>query len=175
MMGAYEDEEFPWLLNEKKIIREAIETGRKVLGICLGAQLIAASLGARVYKNNHPEIGFHQVIPLQDIPSVFSESSGDLKFFQWHGDTFDLPEGACLIATSENVKNQAFTWKDNVTALQFHPEMDSFIINDLLKTAHESEPDSPWKQSIETIQDQMNIIESGRIILFRLLDNITAD
>ena len=87
----------------------------------------------------------------------------------------DLPDGACLIATSENVKNQAFTWKNNVTALQFHPEMDSFIINGLLKNAHESEPDSPWKQSIESIQDQMNTIESGRIMLYRLLDKITAD
>jgi len=175
MMGAYEDEAFPWLVIEKKLIREAIETGRKVLGICLGAQLIASALGANVYKNDHSEIGFHQVKPLQDFHKVFSDSSGDLKFFQWHGDTFDLPDGACLIATSENVKNQAFTWKNNVTALQFHPEMDSFIINGLLKNAHESEPDSPWKQSIESIQDQMNTIESGRIMLYRLLDKITAD
>lgn len=175
MMGAYEDESFPWLSIEKKIIREAIEKGRKVLGICLGAQLIAASLGARVYKNKHPEIGFHEVKPLQNFPAVFSDTGGDLKFFQWHGDTFDLPDGACLIATSENVKNQAFTWKNNVTALQFHPEMDSFIINGLLRNAYESEPDSPWKQSIESIIIQMNKIETGRIMLFRLLDKITAD
>ncbi|NTW25179.1 MAG: type 1 glutamine amidotransferase [Lentimicrobium sp.] len=174
MMGAYEDDTYPWLVTEKKLIREAIESGRKVLGICLGAQLIAASLGARVYKNNHPEIGFHQVKPLQEYPSALSGIAGDLKFFQWHGDTFDLPEGACLIATAENVKNQAFTYKDNVTALQFHPEMDSIIINGLLKNAHESEPDSPWKQSIECIKNHMNMIETGRIMLFRLLDDITS-
>lgn len=174
MMGAYEDETYPWLKTEKRLIREAIDSGKKVLGICLGAQLIASALGARVYKNDHVEIGFHHITPLETSPPAFFVGGEEFCFFQWHGDTFELPGGACLIATSSQVKNQAFKYGENVTALQFHPEMDSNIIEGLLTKSYDSEADSPWKQSVESIKAQLQTAGTGRTLLFRLLDEMTS-
>ncbi|MHC1773875.1 MAG: type 1 glutamine amidotransferase [Lentimicrobium sp.] len=175
LMGAYEEETYPWLKTEKRLIREAIDSGKKVLGICLGAQLIASALGASVYKNDYAEIGFHPVRPINTCPSAFLPAVGEeLCFFQWHGDTFDLPDGACLIATSAQVKNQAFTFGDHVTALQFHPEMDSKIIEGLLEKTYDSEATSPWKQSVGSIKEQLQLVSNGRAMLFRLLDEITS-
>ncbi|MBK6964559.1 MAG: type 1 glutamine amidotransferase [Bacteroidales bacterium] len=174
LMGAYEEETYPWLKTEKRLIREAIDSGKKVLGICLGAQLIASALGARVYKNDHAEIGFHHVKPVKDSQSALFASGKEHSFFQWHGDTFELPEGACHIATSSQVKNQAFSYGNNVTALQFHPEMDSQIIEGLLKRSYDSEAASPWKQSVNSIKEQLQLVGNGRSMLFRLLDEMTS-
>lgn len=174
LMGAYEEETYPWLKTEKGLIREAIGIGKKVLGICLGAQLIASALGARVYKNDYAEIGFHPVIPVKNSESALAATGNELSFFQWHGDTFDLPDGACLIATSSQVKNQAFSYSNNVTALQFHPEMDNNIIKGLLEKTYDSEAASPWKQSVSSIMEQLQLVSNGRIMLFRLLDEMTS-
>ncbi len=174
LMGAYEEEIHPWLVIEKKLIREAIDHEKKVLGICLGAQLIASALGARVYLNDHTEIGFHPVKPVQLNKSALSENEEDLRFFQWHGDTFDLPDGACLIATSDQVRNQAFSYGNNVTALQFHPEMDVNIIEGLLKKSYPSQAPSPWKQSPDSIREQLRFVDSGRKMLFKLLDELVS-
>jgi len=174
LMGAYEEEIHSWLVIEKQLIREAIASGKKVLGICLGAQLIASALGARVYKNDHAEIGFHPVKPVLQNHSVIAEIGEVPGFFQWHGDTFDLPEGACLIATSDQVKNQAFSYGNNVTALQFHPEMDTKIIEGLLEKSYSLQDTSPWKQSEDSIRQQLSQTNKGREMLYRLLDELTA-
>jgi len=174
MMGAYDESEFPWLVAEKRLIREAVESGRKVVGICLGAQMIASALGARVYKNIHAEIGFHRVIPVQPGTGGISLFPEPIDAFQWHGDTFDLPDGACLVATSENIKNQAFTFGNNTLALQFHPEMNHDIIGGLLRNSWEKEASSPWKQSREAILSRIDLADQGRSMLFRLLDELTA-
>jgi GMP synthase-like glutamine amidotransferase len=174
LMGAYEEEAYPWLVIEKQLIREAIASRKKVLGICLGAQLIASALGARVYKNDHAEIGFHPVKPVVQNHAVHAASDEELRYFQWHGDTFDLPDGACLIATSDQVKNQAFSYGNNVTALQFHPEMDAEIIEGLLEKCYPSQDTSPWKQNEDSIRKQFFQINKGREMLFRLLDELTT-
>lgn len=174
LMGAYEEETYPWLVIEKQLIREAISGGKKVLGICLGAQLIASALGARVYKNDHAEIGFHPVKPVLQNHTVLAENNEESSFFQWHGDTFDLPEGACLIATSDRVKNQAFSYGNNVTALQFHPEMDTKIIEGLLKKSYPLQVPSPWKQSEDSIRQQLFQTNKGQKMLYRILDELTA-
>ena len=160
-------------MQEKELIREAINNNRKVLGICLGAQLIASAMGARVYKNNYAEIGFHPVKTTGPGNQWFSGADHPLSMFQWHGDTVELPEGACLIATSENVKNQAFIMGDNVLALQFHPEMDSNIINGLLNKSYHDEELSPWKQCPEMIRQNMHNTDDGKRLLFKLLNKIT--
>ncbi len=121
-MSVNDEEEFPWLAEEKQFIRNAINAGKPVLGICLGAQLIANALGARVYKNQVKEIGW---FPIEKVGS----SGGNcfsfplaLDVFHWHGETFDLPEGAHHLARSAGCKNQAFQVGKNVIALQFHLE-----------------------------------------------------
>lgn len=172
MMGAYDEDQYPWLKTEKRLIREAVETGRKIVGICLGAQLIASAMGALVYRNQHPEIGFHRVIPAGQ-PSIlpFNQAEG-MNVFQWHGDTFDLPEGACLLATSDNVRNQAFSIGKRVVALQFHPEMNAQIISGLLEKSWNNEPDSPWKQDTGSIRERLDCTLYARKFLFDLLDTV---
>lgn len=139
-MGVYEMEDYPHLKVVSRLIREAINRNIKVLGICLGAQLIAYTLGAKVYKGHREEIGWHDIeltgdglrdplmLSLAKHPSV-----GDVwkkfKVFHWHGDTFELPMGAVHLARSALYENQAFRYKYNVYALQFHIE----VTMDLLK------------------------------------------
>lgn len=124
-MSANDEAAHPWLAREKAFLREAMAAGRVVIGICLGAQLLAAALGAPVYANPEPEIGWFPVQgeatpppddPLTPLPPV-------TLVFHWHGDTFDLPLGARLIATSLACRHQAFRLGPRVLGLQFHPEM----------------------------------------------------
>jgi len=116
------NDELPWLAPEKKFIRNLIESGKPVLGICLGAQLIASAMGARVYKNPVKEIGW---FPVQGVTSPGSASFSfphSIEVFHWHGETFDLPPGAVQLARSEGCENQAFQIGRSVIGLQFHLE-----------------------------------------------------
>jgi GMP synthase-like glutamine amidotransferase len=121
-MSVNDEPVYPWLVHEKKFIRRAIEAGKSVLGICLGAQLIASSLGARVYPNRHKEIGW---FPVEGVPSS-DDSMFDfppsLEVFHWHGETFDMPPGAVHLARSDACENQAFQIRKSVIGLQFHLE-----------------------------------------------------
>ena len=123
-MGAYEEAEHPWLAAEKRLLREAVEADVPVWGVCLGAQLLAGALGARVYPGERPEVG---LLPVELTPAaasdrVFSEAPSSFPTLQWHGDTFDLPEGATLLASSPAYENQAFRIGRSY-GLQFHLEV----------------------------------------------------
>jgi GMP synthase-like glutamine amidotransferase len=125
-MGAYEDERLPWLTEEKRLIAEAVDAGCPYWGVCLGAQLLAASLGARVYPGPAAEVG---VLPVDRTAAaledpVFAELPARFDALQWHGDTFDLPDGAAQLARSEEYEQQAFVFK-RAYALQFHLEIDA--------------------------------------------------
>ncbi|NOU35714.1 MAG: C26 family cysteine hydrolase domain-containing family [Kiritimatiellaceae bacterium] len=115
-MGVYDEAIYPWLAAEKAFIKQIIAQNKPVLGICLGAQLIAEVLGATVRKNDQREIGF---FPLTGDGKIFP---AEFTAFHWHGDTFGIPDGAVHLASSTGCKNQAFIYKDNVLALQFHLE-----------------------------------------------------
>lgn len=151
-MGVYEMDKYNHLKVVSRLIREAINRNIKVLGICLGAQLIAHTLGARVYKGKGEEIGWSDIELTSDglrDPVMLSlakhPSVGDVwrkfKVFQWHGDTFEMPIGAVHLAKSKMYENQAFRYKDNVYALQFHIE----VTMDLLEKWFE---DSSSKEQI---------------------------
>jgi len=121
-MGVHDEEQFPWLAAEKAFIGDFIRSGKPVLGICLGAQLIACSLGAEVYPGPGKEIGWfpiHGTTQAKDPEFTFPPS---LEVFHWHGDTFDLPTGAVRLARSKGCQNQAFQLGKSVIALQFHLE-----------------------------------------------------
>jgi len=122
-MSANDEDRFPWLAAEKQFIWNAIAKGKPVLGICLGAQLIANVLGARVYRNPVKEIGWFPIygIPSQDQTVV--EFPKAIHAFHWHGETFDLPSGAIHLAKSDACENQAFQMGRSVIGLQFHLEM----------------------------------------------------
>jgi GMP synthase (glutamine-hydrolysing) len=123
-MGVYDEPQYPWLAEEKRCLRRALDAGKPVLGVCLGAQLIACVLGAAVRRNPHREIGWfpvdwaarsspHPLAPA--LPPTFDA-------FHWHGDTFDLPPGATPLARSAACVNQAFAIGSRVVGLQFHLE-----------------------------------------------------
>lgn len=120
-MSVNDEAELPWLVAEKQFIREAIRQGVAVLGVCLGAQLIASALGARVYRAPHREIGWFDIeaAPVAGEAFRFPERT---PVFHWHGETFDLPEGAVHLARSAACEHQAFQIGRKVIGLQFHLE-----------------------------------------------------
>ncbi|MBK8871102.1 MAG: gamma-glutamyl-gamma-aminobutyrate hydrolase family protein [Elusimicrobia bacterium] len=133
-MGVYETKRFPFLKSEWTFLRSALRGGVPTLGICLGAQLMARALGARVYPNGAKEIGWSQI-------ALTAEGKKDPAFrggpetpwvFQWHGDTFDLPRGARRLASSALCRNQAFRWGQSAYGLQYHVEVDTPMIQNWL-------------------------------------------
>ncbi len=120
-MSVNDERDFPWLRDEKRLVREAIGMGKAVLGICLGAQLIASSLGARVYPCIDKEIGWFPVYATDHDSSAFAFPSRT-DVFHWHGETFDLPAGGVHLAKSEGCLHQAFQIGPRTIGLQFHLE-----------------------------------------------------
>jgi GMP synthase (glutamine-hydrolysing) len=121
-MGAYDDKKYPWLTAEKQFIQESINAGKKVLGICLGAQLIAMVLGAKVYPHIHKEIGWFPLKVTEEgmESKVFNDFPNEFLAFHWHADTFSFPRGAARLAETVACRNQAFSYGDKVIGLQFH-------------------------------------------------------
>ena len=124
-MGVHDSDQYPWIPEEIGFIKEAIHSGKIVIGVCLGSQMIASALGARVYKNSEPEMGFWPISfsrkAQQD--SVFRHFPANLDVMHFHFDTYTLPEGAILMAYSTVTPVQAFRYGTNVFALQFHSEL----------------------------------------------------
>ena len=134
-MSAYDDTRLPHLRTEMKLIEAALQRNLPILGICLGAQLIARTLGARVFANHTKEIGWYDVHPsahAEDDPLIGEFNQAE-KIFQWHGDTFEIPTGATHLASSFACGNQAFRYEAQVYAFQFHLEVDEPMILRWLK------------------------------------------
>jgi GMP synthase (glutamine-hydrolysing) len=124
-MGIYDSDQYPWILAEIGFIKEAIDSGKIVIGICLGSQMIASALGARVYKNSEPEMGFWPIKFLEAAQqdNVFRHFPAKLDVMHFNFDTFTLPEGAVAMAGSSVTPVQAFRYGLNVFAFQFHSEL----------------------------------------------------
>lgn len=129
-MNADEAEKYPHLSFELELITDAIHRELPVLGVCLGAQLIAKTLGSRVYPNRVKEIGWYDLAPTPPgvADSLFAHFRTTEKVFQWHGDTFDIPSKAIHLASSPLCANQAFRYGKNVYGLQFHLEVNEAMI-----------------------------------------------
>jgi len=123
-IGATEDQLYPFLADEARLLAARLAAGRPVIGICLGAQLMARALGARVFANpNGPEVGWSPLALTEAGHSSPLAALDSVPVLHWHGDTFDLPDGAKLMASTAITPNQAFTWGAAALALQFHPEV----------------------------------------------------
>ncbi len=170
-MGVYDEDEYRWLTPEKEFINKAILTGKAVLGICLGAQMIAAALGAKVYKNSNKEIGWFPV-----RKNTKSDSKGASLFpdeffaFHWHGDTFDIPEGAIRLGESGACKNQGFIYKERVMALQFHLESTQTGIGDLIRNCGNELVSGPFIQQPDKIRQGNKYIPESNLLMYNALD-----
>jgi GMP synthase (glutamine-hydrolysing) len=140
-MNVDEADRYPHLDVEADLIRAAIDRDLPVLGICLGAQLIAKALGAAVRRNHEKEIGWYPLCTTEHARNdpVFSHFEFTEQVFQWHGDTFDIPDGAVHLAATESCANQAFRYGENVYGLQFHLEFDEPMIDRWLRVPHHVE------------------------------------
>lgn len=134
-MGVYDEKDYPWLTEEKKAIAEAVAADKIVLGICLGAQLLAVVLGGTVSSNPVPEIGWFKVemTPEGRAEPAFAAFPPSFYAFHWHGDTFSIPPGAMHAATSAACPNQAFVYNRKVVGLQFHLETTPPGMQNLIK------------------------------------------
>jgi GMP synthase-like glutamine amidotransferase len=138
-MNVYEEDRYPFLREEDLFIKEAIQRGKTILGICLGAQLIAKALGAKVFKSPVREIGWYDVslTRIGSYDPLFSQLPKTFSVFQWHEDTFEIPKSAELIATSPSVPHQAFRYGETVYGLQFHLEVTEEMIREWTEASEE--------------------------------------
>ncbi len=169
-MAVYEMDLYPFLKTLEKVINESIKKKKKVLGICLGAQMIAHCLGARVYKGEIAEIGWHDIelTPQGLLDPCMNALSrhprvGDVwkrfKVFHWHGDTFDLPRSTVRLAISSLYENQAFRAHDNIYALQFHIEVNRLLLDEWFR-------DDPSRDGILESYDSIHTEYTGRAMQF---------
>lgn len=168
-MGVHDHGEHPWLGEEKTFIRAMIERGKTVIGICLGAQLIADVLGAKVYPGPHKEIGW---FPLRRAPGAPEWIPEKLTAFHWHGDTFDVPENATLLASSAACQNQGFVYRDRVVGLQFHLESTHQSIAALIQNCGQELVDAPFIQSDEQMESGHCNIPAINAAMENLLNNL---
>ena len=151
-MSVNDESIHPWLKDEKRFIKEAIARGKPVFGVCLGAQLIANAMGARVYANAEKEIGWFPIHRV-DKPRAGDafQFPKDSLVFHWHGETFDLPAGAIPLARSEGCENQAFQLGHKVIGLQFHLETTPQGAKDLVGKCRDELVPAKFVQSEEII------------------------
>ncbi|WP_333860556.1 type 1 glutamine amidotransferase [Clostridium sp.] len=177
-MNIYEEGDYPWLKYEKQFIKDAIKNNKIVVGICLGAQLIADVLGGKVTKNSEREIGWLSVTfnSMASKYDFFKDFPKEFYVFQWHGDTFStLPEGAECIASSKTCSNEAFVYKKNVIGLQFHMESTEDSISLLIDNClDEIKEGGSFVQSEHEIKSKMNFLNNVNMLMEKLLDELEA-
>lgn len=176
-MNVYDHGAHPWLAPEKRLIADAVEAGRTVLGVCLGAQLLADALGAPVTRNPEPEIGWWPVTltPEGEADPVLGALPGTFTALHWHGDTFAVPEGAALLASSDACAHQAFAYGRRAYGVQFHLECTPESLGGLACAAGDelAAPGRRVTSAEEMLADPERFATSRRL-LFDLLDALEA-
>lgn len=175
-MGVHDVAAYPWLTAEKTFLRAVIDAGQRVLGICLGAQLIADVLGARVYPNGQKEIGWFPVTRAEGVEATPLGRLLPAEFmaFHWHGDTFDLPPGATHLGMSAACRHQAYAVGERILGLQFHLETTPESARELIEHAGDELVDAPTIQSAdEMLADAARFDDLNRL-MFALLDGLAG-
>jgi GMP synthase-like glutamine amidotransferase len=161
-MGVHDEQDYPWLIQEKMFIRHCLDEHKTIFGICLGAQLIAHVKGATVKKHEHWEVGWHPI----EI-----EGHGTITCFQYHQDTFEIPEGAKKFATNVITSNQGYMIGENVVAVQFHPEVDESKVD---VYSNDCSATGPYVQSREFMMNGIRHIPGQKAWMFSLLDKLAS-
>lgn len=174
-MSVNDEAQFPWLIAEKRFLREAIRDGIPVLGVCLGAQLIASALGAKVRRNEWTEIGWFPVIA-ERVPSTIVALPPTSLVLHWHGETFDLPDGAVRLARSAGCENQAFQIGESVIALQFHLEMTPDTVAGMIEHCGDELVAGTYVQQERELKDAtLEQYAQGHQLMTRILDYLAAN
>lgn len=173
-MNIYQYVQYPWLLKEKEFINDAIVNNKKVLGICLGSQLIADVLGGPVNKNNNAEIGFFDLHLTEDASATGALAILPRRFsgFHWHGDTFAIPPGARNFYESDACVNQAFSWGLRVYGLQFHLEVTHSDAKTWLEL--EQPTPAPYVQSKGKILKEPARFEMNNRLMVQVLEQLAS-
>ncbi len=175
-MDVIDERATPWMAEEIAWIIEYLESGKPVLGICLGAQLVARALGATVYAGKEKEIGWYplQFHPAPVAPGMWRPLPDTRKVFHWHGDTFTIPEGATLIASSNSFPHQGFIYRDNVIALQFHLEVTRSQVREMVENGRQELTSGPSVQSEWEILEETCCYSVNHELMFGLLDYLSG-
>jgi len=174
-MSVNDENKFPWLVQEKELVRASINNGKKVLGICLGAQMIASALGKPVYANAEKEIGWFPVRFTAEARDhiLFSDFPSEVMVFHWHGETFDIPDDSILVASSEACRNQGFVVGQNVVGLQFHMEQTKKSLQEVEGIIQGELGNGRWEQTLDEIKDIQNIT-GVQSMMYKLLNRLSA-
>ena len=170
-MSIHDHRDHPWLPVEKNFLKTVIGARKPVIGICLGAQLLADVLGGKVFQNPVKEIGWFPVRML-DRSAPFAAFPQQVTVMHWHGDTFTIPEGARRVAESDACANQAFVFGDRVVGLQFHIELEKVGVEDLAAASLDEAGAAPFIQSCEQLIAPPPESETAVALLFALLDEL---
>jgi GMP synthase-like glutamine amidotransferase len=175
-MGVNDHDDFPWLVEEIAFIKRCISADKIMLGICLGAQLIAHSLGAAITRNIHTEIGWfavdrHPALLGHPLAKILPES---FDAFHWHGDTFAIPNRAIPVACSEACTNQGFVYRDRIVGLQFHLETNLAAAQMLINHCRSELTLGPFIQSEEKILARPERFEHAQRRMYKVLDFLLA-
>jgi GMP synthase-like glutamine amidotransferase len=172
-MGAYEEEKYPWIATEKEYLRQVVAVGKKILGLCLGCQLLADALGGKAYRHTCKEFGWQ---PIQPLPSgvPWFQTNAPFDAFQWHGDTYSPPPGAVQLARNDAAEQQAFLLETpnggKVLGLQFHLEWTEQMAREALAEPGVAPPPSFSVQTPEEILSDLSLFLSAKKRFFALMD-----
>lgn len=174
-MSVHDAERFEWIASEIALLGEAVASGKAVLGVCLGAQLLAKALGAEVRRAAEREIGW---LPCRGLPAVDAPAALRLPQaftpLHWHGEEFALPPGAVRLAETDACANQAFALGGRVLGVQFHLEAGRESVDALLTHCANELTGGPWQQSPEALHAGARHAHTNRTLLWRLLDGLTG-
>jgi GMP synthase-like glutamine amidotransferase len=173
-MNVYEYRTHPWLRTEKRFIERFLSRGGAGVGVCLGAQLFADVLGAKVYQNAEREIGWFPVRwrPGRETRRLLGKGAGESPVFHWHGDTFDLPAGAAWLAETEACAHQGFLFERRILGLQFHLEVGRTEMAALLKHVAKELAPGRFVQSLARIRCVPRSVSASHALLWKLLDRL---
>jgi GMP synthase-like glutamine amidotransferase len=175
-MGAYDEDKHPWMATEKEYLRQAFAAGKKILGLCLGCQLLADALGGKAFRHTCKEFGWQPIKPTV-VGGEWFGTDDVFKAFQWHGDTYTLPPGAVQLARNEAAEQQAFLMEgpsgNQVLGLQFHLEWTEQMAREIDAEPDIAPPVSTFVQSPKEILSDLSLFESAKNRFFLLLDRFT--
>jgi GMP synthase-like glutamine amidotransferase len=175
-MSVNDEQALAWLKPEKQFIASAIHAGKTVLGFCLGSQLIANALGAKVQKNRHKEIGWFDIrmTPAALASKAFSRFPKRLRIFQWHGETFDIPDKAMIAATNDICTNQALLYGDKVIGMQFHPEVTQDDVRKWIVAGSNELTNEKYIQTAREMLDKKDDFERIKKYMYYMLDDLAG-